>query len=132
MCSTMCRSLVSIEVRPRGIVMLACCLALCWLPLPSFAQDAAPPAAKPGVFESIGRWFDQGASNFRDQLRGAKRKMDDLGNEAAANNKDISDNAAKIGQGAAEVGKGAADATKNAVDAVAKLPTARMMSGREP
>ena len=57
--------------------------------------------------------------------------MDDLGDDAAANSKDISDNAAKVGQGAAEVGKGAADATKNAMDAVAKLPTARMMSGRE-
>jgi hypothetical protein len=65
------------------------------------------------VFESIGRWFDQGASSFRDHLRGAKRKMDDLGDDAAANS------------------KGAADATKSAMDAVAKLPTARMMNGRE-
>ena len=90
----------------------------------------APPQ-KPGVFEAIGRWFDQGASNFRDHLRGAKRKMDDLSDDAAANSKGFSENAAKVGQGAAEVGKGAADATKNAMDAVAKLPTARMMSGRE-
>jgi hypothetical protein len=108
----------------------------CW------AQDAAPPPAppqqKPGVFESIGRFFETGASNFRDHLRGAKRKMDELGDDAAANNKAITDRAAKVGQGAAEVGKGAADATmnavgatKDAVDAVAKLPTARMMSGRE-
>ncbi len=58
-------------------------------------------------------------------------KMDELGDDAVANSKDISDKAAKVGQGAAEVGKGAAEATKNAVDAVAKLPTARMMSGRE-
>jgi hypothetical protein len=64
--------------------------------------------------------------------------MDELGDDAAANNKAISDQAAKVGQGAADVGKGAADATmsamdatKNAVGAVAKLPTARMMSGRE-
>ena len=83
------------------------------------------------MFESIGRWFDQGASNFRDHLRGAKRKMDDLSEDAAANSKGFSENAAKVGQGAADVGKGAADATKNAMDAVAKLPTARMMSGRE-
>ena len=116
----------------------------CWLLLPApvgarpgrraaagAPSRPAPPPQKPGVFESIGRWFDQGASRFRDHLRGAKRKMDDLGDDAAANSKDISDNAAKVGQGAAEVGKGAADATKNAMDAVAKLPTARMMSGRE-
>ena len=90
----------------------------------------APPK-QPGVFESIGRWFDEGASNFRDHLRGAKRKMDDLSDDAAANSKGFSENAAKVGQGAADVGKGAADATKNAMDAVAKLPTARLMSGRE-
>ncbi len=95
------------------------------------AQDAAPPTAaprpppKPGVFESIGRWFDQGTSDFRDHLRGAKQRMDDLGDEAAANTKGLSDQAAKVGQGAAEVGKSAADATANAVDAVAKLPAAR-------
>ena len=105
----------------------------------SWAQDAAPPPPasqsapqeKPGVFQSIGRFFDQGASNFRDHLRGAKRKMDELGDDAAANNKAISDQAAKVGQGAADVGKGAADATVSAMGAVAKLPTARMMSGRE-
>jgi hypothetical protein len=57
--------------------------------------------------------------------------MDELGDDAAANNKAISDQAAKMGQGAADVGKGAADATVNAMGAVAKLPTARMMSGRE-
>jgi hypothetical protein len=105
----------------------------------SWAQGAAPPPAasqpapaeKPGVFESIGRFFDNGASNFRDHLRGAKRKMDEFGDDAAANNKAISDQAAKVGQGAADVGKGAADATVSAMGAVAKLPTARMMSGRE-
>ena len=71
------------------------------LPAPlAFAQDAAPPpaaapapspATKPGVFEAIGRWFDEGASNFRDHLRGAKRKMDDLGDDAAANSKGFSE-----------------------------------------
>jgi len=141
-----------IEVRQRRIVG-ACLLAglltlapFAWAQV-SWAQDAAPPPAppiqpappeKPGVFESIGRFFDNGASAFRDHLRGAKRRMDELGDDAAANNKAISDQAAKVGQGAADVGKGAADATisamdatKNAMGAVAKLPAARMMSGRE-
>jgi hypothetical protein len=143
-----------IEVRQRRIAAGCLVAGLMLAPLTgvqvswvtvSWAQDAAPPPAsqpappeKPGVFQSIGRFFDQGASNFRDHLRGAKRKMDELGDDAAANNKAITDQAAKVGQGAADVGKGAADATisamgatKNAVDAVAKLPTARMMSGRE-
>ncbi len=138
-----------IELRQRRVAAAAACLVSCWLLLPAplgFAQapvqapvqDAAPPVAlpaapppTPGLFGAIGRWFDQGASNFRDHLRGAKRKMDDLGDNAAANSKGFSENAAKVGQGAAEVGKGAADATRSAMDAVAKLPTARMMSGRE-
>ena len=136
-----------IEARHRRAAA-ACLLAgLVTLAPLALAQDAAPPPApasqpapqeKSGVFESIGRFFDNGASNFRDHLRGAKRKMDELGDDAAANNKAISNQAAKVGQGAADVGKGAADATisamdatKNAVGAVAKRPTARMMSGRE-
>ena len=137
-------SWIRIEPRPQRIAAAAACLVSCALLLSAplaFAQapvqDAAPPppASAPappapprGVFESIGRFFEQGASNFQDHLRGAKRKMDE---DAAANSKDFSENAAKVGQGAAEVGKGAADATKNAMEAVAKLPTARMMSGRE-
>jgi hypothetical protein len=133
------------EARPRRIAVATTCLVTGWLLLSapsSFAQDAAPPpdsavpaqpapAPKAGVFEAIGRWFDQGASNFRDHLRGAKRKMDDLGDDAVANTKGFSDQAAQAGKNAAEAGKSAAEATKNAVDAVAKLPTARMMSGRE-
>ena len=126
-------SWTKIEIRRR--VVPACLAAGLMLAPCTWAQDAAPPPAppqqKPGVFESIGRWFDNGASNFRDHLRGAKRRMDELGDDAAANNKAISDQAAKMGQGAADVGKGAADATVNAMGAVAKLPTARMMSGRE-
>jgi hypothetical protein len=125
------RSYIRTDIRPRPFAATA--LAFCWLAMPApfaFAQDAAPPP-KPGAFESIGRWFDQAASNFRDHLRGAKRKMDDLGDEAAANSKDLSNQAAQARKNAADAGKSAADATRSAVDAVAKLPTARMMEGRE-
>jgi hypothetical protein len=97
-------------------------------PALAMAQGAAPPPPapeqKPGVFESIGRWFDQGATNFREHWQGAKRRMDDLGDEAATNSRNLT-------QGAADATKGAADATKGAVDAMTRLPTARMMSGRE-
>ena len=47
----------------------------------------------------------------------AKQKIDALNDEAAANSKNFGDKAAEV--------------TKGAVDAVAKLPTARVMSGRE-
>lgn len=119
------------------------CLVFGLMTLTALAQNAAPPPEmpapvqpappppKPGVFESIGQWFDQGASNFRDHLRGAKRKMDDLGEDAASNRRDFNDKAAEAGKNAASIGKNAADATINAVDAVAKLPAARMMQGRE-
>ncbi len=90
------------------------------------APDPSPPApaAQPGVIESIGRFFEQGAANFRAHLSGAKERLDKLGDEAAANQKDF-------GEKAAAVGKGAADVTKSAVDAMVKLPTARVVNGRE-
>jgi hypothetical protein len=95
-------------------------------------ESGAPPSAtpaparieKPGLIESIGRWFDQGAASLRTQLRGAKERLDRLNDDAATQHK-------QFGATAAEVGKSAADATKNAVDAVAKLPTARVMAGQE-
>jgi hypothetical protein len=133
-----------IEALPRRTAIAAACLALslmtvtqsAWAQNVSPPPDATPPERpapppKPGTFEAIGRWFDQGASNFRDHLRGAKQRMDNLQDDAAANSKGFSDQAARVGQGAVDAGKSAADATKNAVDAVAKLPAARMMNGRE-
>ena len=91
----------------------------------------APPPPKPGMFESIGSFFDQSANRFREHLRGAKRKMDDLGEDAAATRRDFDSKASEASKNAADIGKNAADATRSAVDAVAKLPVARMMEGRE-
>lgn len=143
----------SIAVQGSRPAAAAVFLASCWLALTSIvvAQEAAPlpiappvssapaestpaaPPSKPGVFETIGRWVDEGTSTFQDHLRGAKRSVDELSDKT---------NAAKVGQGAVEVTKGAVDmtvdvtkdavgATASAVGAVAKLPTARLMSGRE-
>ena len=98
------------------------------------AQDAGPqpaPAAPTrtgssysGPFEAIGRWLDQGARNFRDHWGGAKARVDDLNERAAANRKEMSERAD-------EMGKGAADVTIGAMEAVTKLPGTRVMSGRE-
>jgi hypothetical protein len=120
-----------IRMRKRSIAAAAAVCVLMFAS-PVAAQDAPQQPARqepvrqdqPGVFESIGRWFDQGAANFRDHLQGAKRRMDDLGDEAASNSRGFNDKAA-------EAGKNAADATKGAVDAMSKLPTARLMTGRE-
>ena len=107
---------------------------------PSPPVPAAPsaPPEKPGVFETIGRWVDEGTSAFQNHLRGAKRSVDELSDKAAANNKGLSGQAAKVGQSAVDVTKGAVDVTKDAVDAtasavgtVARLPATRLVSGRE-
>lgn len=100
-------------------------------PVEAYVPPPSPPQSKPGLFEAIGRFFDRGTSTFREHLGGAKRRMDDLGDQAASNTKEIEKGAAQVGQDAAEVGKGAAEATRGAVDAVVRLPTARVMRGRE-
>jgi len=100
-------------------------------PAQVYVPPPSPPQNKPGLFEVIGRFFDRGTSTFREHLTGAKQRMDDLGDQAASDTKQIEKGAAEVGKGAAEVGKGAAEATKSAVDAVARLPTARVMRGRE-
>jgi hypothetical protein len=114
-------------VWPRCAAGVVACALL--LPAAAMAQGVSPqpapaPEPKPGMFESIGRWFDQSATNFREHWEGAKRRMDDLQDEAATNSRNLT-------KGAADAGKNAADATKGAVDAMTKLPTARVMSGRE-
>jgi len=88
-------------------------------PVAPAAVAPVPPQAihKPGLFEAVGRWVDRGLSDLRGHMRGAKQRMDNLGDEAAANNKDIADKAAAAG--------------KNAADAMPKLPAARMIDGRE-
>jgi hypothetical protein len=121
-----------LQVQPwigsRCVAAAVACALLA--PAAVMAQGASPPSPapapeqKPGVFESIGRWFDQGASNFRDHLQGAKRRMDEVGDDAASNSRGFNEKAT-------EAGKGAVDATKGAVDAMTKLPTARVMNGRE-
>jgi len=91
---------------------------------PQASQAQPQPKQEPGVLESIARWFEQGFSNIKRGLGDAKGNIDNLGDKAASAGK-------SIGEKAAEVGKGAADATKGAVDAVVKLPSARVVEGRE-
>jgi hypothetical protein len=131
-----------IDVREARLAAAAVFLASCWLALISgtVAQEAAPlpiappvssaptestpvaPPPKPGVFETNGRWVDQGTTTFQDHLRGAKQSVDELSDMTTA---------AKVGQGAVDVTKDAVGATASAVGAVAKLPTPRFVSGRE-
>jgi hypothetical protein len=91
-------------------------------PQPAPPQASAPqpvppaPGAKPeesGVFESIGRFFDQGASSFREHIGRARERVDDFNSQARA------------------TGQGAIDVTRDAVGAVVSLPSARMVQGRQ-
>jgi len=122
-------------IRRRWFAIAAAAAVLGPLAASALAQTNMPPPSppqdKPGLFEAIGRWFDHGASRFQDHLRGAKQRMDHIGDDAAANSKQIEEGAAEVAKGAAEVGKGAVEVTKSAVDAVARLPSARVMRGRE-
>ncbi len=79
---------------------------------------------KPGVIESIARWFEQGFANIKRGMGDAKDNIDHLGEKAASTGK-------TIGEKATEAGKGAAEATKGAVDTVVKLPLTRVVEGRE-
>lgn len=94
------------------------------------AQTPPPPATQqeqkpdPGMFGSIGRWFEQGFANLKNTFSGAKTNIDGLGDKAANTGKSIGDKAA-------EAGKSAADAAKNAADAMKKLPSTRVVDGRE-
>jgi hypothetical protein len=99
----------------------------------SLAQEVRPPppssqaqSAKqePGVFESVARWFERGFNNIKSGFKDARDSFGAIGEKAT----DASKN---IGTKAAEAGKNAADATKGAVDAVVKLPSARVVEGRE-
>lgn len=98
--------------------------------------QAPPPSARTepeprGIFESIGRWFDQGASDFRSHVLGAKDSFGVLNERATATTRNFGETAAEVGKNAVDAGVTAADVTKDAVGAVAKLPLTRVVSGRE-
>lgn len=102
-------------------------------PEPAAPPAAARPVAAPssGLFETIGRWFGEGATEFRNHIRGAKQRFDSLGDDAARTNREITDKAVDVGKGAVEITKDAVEVTKDAVGTVVKLPATRVMQGHE-
>jgi len=130
----MCNLRVDIRIGKACAAVAIAAAVSGWFVLAAVAQSAAPapaspdpvppiqeparPLPKPGAFEAIGRWFDQGLTGLRDHMRGAKRQMDDLNDQAATNSREFNDKAATAG--------------KSAVEAIPKLPpAARMIDGRE-
>lgn len=80
------------------------------------AQPAQPPK-KEGFFDALGRWWDQSAADFDANLKKMKTDIE------AANERNA--------KAVREATQGAAAATKEATDALAKLPTTRIVEGRE-
>jgi hypothetical protein len=81
------------------------------------AQDARPPGSKvggnPGFLESISRWFEEQADLINSTFKDAGKKFENLGHEAGKAAKTTVENA------------------KDAADAVARIPTARVITGHE-
>jgi hypothetical protein len=100
-------------------------------PEPNPPAAAAPATEARGLFEAIGRWVDQGATNFRTHMLGAKGSFDELNQRAAATSKNIGDTAYEVSKNAVGAGMSAADVTRDAVGAVARLPMTRVVIGRE-
>ena len=100
-------------------------------PEPNPPAVTQPAAQSRGLFEAIGRWFDQSAAGFRSHMLGAKGSFDDLNQRAAATGKDIGNTAAEVSRNAYGAGVVAADVTRDAMGAVAKLPMSRVVQGRE-
>jgi hypothetical protein len=136
------------QVRGSARDVIAGCLLLLAVPVLSMqiavAQQQTVPPSEPnapavtqpkpesrGFFEAIGRWFDEGTAGFRSHMAGAKTSIDEFNQRAEETRKSIGDSAAEISKNALGAGVSAADATRDAMGAVAKLPMARVVSGRE-
>jgi hypothetical protein len=107
---------------PKGRMTTLARHALLWAGLLAVSVTAAgaqarhgqktdqPPA---GVFESVGRWFDEAWSSIGSNFKSARSRVDDFGDEA--------------GQAA----RATANAAKDAAGAVARLPSARVVKGHQ-
>ena len=75
------------------------------------SPDAPPPmqspdpAYKPGFFDAVGRWFDEGRAKFDSQMRDANEKMLELHNKAQ-------------------------EGAKEAAGAIVRWPNTRVITGR--
>lgn len=79
---------------------------------PQPAQPAPAPK-KDGFFDALGRWWDQSAADFNTGVNKMKGQIEDLN------------------QRTAKAAREAVEATKEATDALVKLPSTRIVEGRE-
>lgn len=85
------------------------------------AEPASPPpparSYQPGMLDSVGRWFKDSFSSFNSNVQGARDTLTGLGSRASGAAKDAA--------------KETADVAKDAADVVTRLPTSRVVAGRE-
>lgn len=80
----------------------------------TMAQDRQPrQSEEPGFLEGIGRWFEEQADKFNSSFKDAGKKVQDFSHEAGM--------AARI----------TVEGAKDAAGAVARIPTARVVTGHE-
>lgn len=75
--------------------------------------SAAKPNENTGFFGAIGRWFDQQADKMNSTFGDTRKKIENFGHEAGV------------------AAKSTAAGAKDAADAVARIPTARVVTGHE-
>ncbi len=90
----------------RGLLTAALLLAA---PAIVLGQDQRAKPEEPGLFESIGRWFDNLGSSFKDAGKG----VENFGREAGV------------------AAKSTVEGARDAAGAVARIPTARVVTGHE-
>lgn len=99
--------------------MLVCALALTMVLMSALAsaQDAAPPRQdapnKEGFLAAASRWFDEQSANVSAYFKDARTKVEG------------------ISRGAGDAAKTTVEGAKDAAGAVARIPTARAVSGHE-
>ena len=93
------------------VLLFAACLIFTSAPAP--AQDAAPAQKTvqgEGFFAAVSRWFSEQSANVGASIKDTRRKVESFGDEAA---------------------KTTVEGAKDAAGAVARIPTARSVSGHE-
>jgi hypothetical protein len=93
------------------VLMFAACLI--FTSAPASAQDAAPTQKTEqgeGFFAAVNRWFSEQSANVGASIKDTRRKVESFGDEAA---------------------KTTVEGAKDAAGAVARIPTARAVSGHE-
>ena len=101
--------------RPVALAAVVACIAgaAALMPVSALGQEPTRLAAteQPGIFQTIGRWFDQQTNHIGSTLGGARQKVEEIGQQAEVATTTTVDHA------------------KNAAGAVVRLPATRVVSG---